>query len=131
MRARPRPARQAPAQPPAKSALTYGLVGAFVFRFIAIATASYLLHWRWVKLLGGAYLVYVSIKHFLIEGGLQAHEKLRSTKTVGRCRRQSDRKGSFRADAEQLIGEDRTGIIREGREAGRPGFSGRRLSRSN
>jgi len=48
-------------------ALTYGLVGAFVFRFIAIATASYLLHWRWVKLLGGAYLVYVSVKHFFFE----------------------------------------------------------------
>jgi YkoY family integral membrane protein len=57
-------------------ALTYGLLGAFIFRFIAIATASYLLHWRWVKLIGGAYLVYVSIKHFWIEGGLQGHEKL-------------------------------------------------------
>src|SRR5688500_11122004 len=45
-------------------ALTYGLVGAFVFRIIAIATASYLLRWRIVKLLGGGYLVYVAVKHF-------------------------------------------------------------------
>jgi YkoY family integral membrane protein len=56
-------------------ALTYGLVGAFVFRFIAIATASYLLHWRWVKLVGGAYLVYVSVKHFFFENSDQ-HEKI-------------------------------------------------------
>ena len=29
-----------------KQALTYGLVGAFGFRLLAIATASYLLRWR-------------------------------------------------------------------------------------
>jgi YkoY family integral membrane protein len=57
-------------------ALTYGLVGAFVFRFIAIATASYLLHWRWVKLVGGGYLVYVSLKHFFFDGGSTGNEKL-------------------------------------------------------
>lgn len=48
-------------------ALTYGLVGAFIFRFIAIALATLLLHWRIVKFLGGAYLVYVSLKHFIFE----------------------------------------------------------------
>ena len=46
-------------------ALTYGLVGAFVIRIVAIATATYLLRWRVVKLLGGGYLVYVSLKHLL------------------------------------------------------------------
>lgn len=50
-----------------KKALTYGLVGAFAFRLIAILTASWLLHWRIVKLLGGAYLIYVALKHFLID----------------------------------------------------------------
>src|SRR5437016_5272724 len=48
-------------------ALTYGLIGAFVFRLIAISTAAYLLRWRWVKLLGGAYLIYVAVKHFFFE----------------------------------------------------------------
>lgn len=48
-------------------ALTYGLVGAFVFRILAIATASYLLRWRIVKLLGGGYLVYVAVKHFFFD----------------------------------------------------------------
>jgi YkoY family integral membrane protein len=57
-------------------ALTYGLVGAFVFRFIAIATAAWLLHWRFVKLLGGAYLIYVALKHFLFESKETADEKI-------------------------------------------------------
>src|SRR5256885_191546 len=48
-------------------ALTYGLIGAFVFRLIAIGTASYLLHWRIAKLLGGLYLVWVALKHFFID----------------------------------------------------------------
>src|SRR5438105_6641962 len=48
-------------------ALTYGLVGAFGFRIAAIATASFLLHWRIVKLVGGAYLIYVAGKHFFFE----------------------------------------------------------------
>lgn len=46
-------------------ALTYGLAGSFAFRFIAIGSAAYLLHWRIVKLAGGAYLVYISVKYFL------------------------------------------------------------------
>src|SRR4051812_41462587 len=46
-------------------ALSYGLIGAFVFRVIAIITAGYLLHWRIPKLLGGLYLVFVAVKHFL------------------------------------------------------------------
>src|SRR5688572_9058770 len=50
-----------------RRALTYGLVGAFVFRVIAIALAAYLLQWRVVKLIGGAYPVYVAVKHFLFE----------------------------------------------------------------
>ena len=48
-------------------ALTYGLIGAFVFRIIAIATATLLIQIRWVKLLGGAYLIYVAVKHFFFE----------------------------------------------------------------
>lgn len=51
-----------------RRALTYGLVGAFVFRFIAIGTAGYLLQWRIVKLLGGGYLLWVALKHLIFEG---------------------------------------------------------------
>ena len=48
-------------------ALTYGLVGAFAFRVVAICTASFLLRWTWVKLLGGGYLVYVAVRHLFFE----------------------------------------------------------------
>src|SRR5688572_1101143 len=57
-------------------ALTYGLVGAFVFRLIAIALAAYLLRWRIVKLLGGGYLVYVAVKHFFFESKEQTQERI-------------------------------------------------------
>jgi YkoY family integral membrane protein len=50
-----------------KKALTYGLVGAFAFRIIAIFFASWLLRSGWVKLLGGAYLVFLSGKHLLFK----------------------------------------------------------------
>lgn len=54
-------------KPLQKRALTYGLVGAFVFRIVAVATASYLLKWRIVKLFGGGYLVYIAVKHLFFE----------------------------------------------------------------
>ena len=50
-----------------RKALTYGLIGAFIFRLIAIAGAVQLLKWRFVKLLGGGYLIYVAIQHLLID----------------------------------------------------------------
>lgn len=50
-----------------RRALTYGLVGAFVFRVLAIGTASFLLKWTFVKLLGGGYLVYVGVRHLFFE----------------------------------------------------------------
>lgn len=50
-----------------KRALTYGLIGAFVFRLIAIALATFLLTWTVFKLLGGAYLIYIAVKHFFFE----------------------------------------------------------------
>ena len=49
-------------------ALTYGLVGAFVFRIVAIALAGFLLHWNIPKLLGGLYLLWVAFKEFFLDG---------------------------------------------------------------
>lgn len=45
-------------------ALTYGLVGAFGFRLISIATAQLLLRFFIVKLIGGGYLLWVALKYF-------------------------------------------------------------------
>jgi YkoY family integral membrane protein len=49
-------------------ALTFGLIGALVFRILAIVTAGFLLRWTFAKFLGGAYLVYVAIAHFFWGG---------------------------------------------------------------
>ena len=56
-------AKRLPKREQAK-ALTWGLIGAFVFRFLSIATAQFLLKYRIVKLIGGAYLAYVALKYF-------------------------------------------------------------------
>jgi YkoY family integral membrane protein len=57
-------------------ALTYGLVGAFAFRFLAIAVASFLLKWTWVKLVGGGYLAYIAVKHLFFERHDEHEEKI-------------------------------------------------------
>ena len=48
-----------------RKALSYGLIGALIFRVVAIFLAGWLLRWRFVKLLGGAYLIYLSLKHLI------------------------------------------------------------------
>lgn len=52
-----------------QKALSYGLIGAFVLRAVATATAVYLIHVTWVKLAGGVYLLYLAISHFRGPGG--------------------------------------------------------------
>jgi YkoY family integral membrane protein len=48
-----------------KKALFYGLIGAYAFRFIAIGLGVILIQLWWVKVLGAAYLAWLSIKYFL------------------------------------------------------------------
>lgn len=57
-------------------ALTYGLVGAFVFRIVAIGSAQLLLEFNVVKLIGGGYLLYVAGKYFWDEYRGEAEEKI-------------------------------------------------------
>ena len=57
-------------------ALSYGLIGAFVFRVLAIATASFLLKWTFVKLLGGGYLIFIAVKHLFFESQEEDGEKI-------------------------------------------------------
>jgi YkoY family integral membrane protein len=57
-------------------ALTLGLVGAFVFRVIAVCTASFLLKWTIAKFLGGAYLVYIAVKHLFFEHSEKEQSKV-------------------------------------------------------
>ena len=52
-----------------KKALQYGMVGAFVFRTIAILLAALLIRVAWVKLLGAGYLLYLVYRHFFGHAG--------------------------------------------------------------
>ena len=78
-------------------ALTYGLVGAFVFRAIAIALASLLLKWWFVKLLGGAYLIYVAVNHFFFERH-EAHHHDGEPASAGVSERDTDAREHSRAE---------------------------------
>jgi len=51
-----------------KKALTYGIFGAFAFRFLALLFITFLLRAVWLKFVGGAYLFYVAFK-MLCGGG--------------------------------------------------------------
>jgi YkoY family integral membrane protein len=44
-------------------ALSYGLIGALIFRLLAIGGASEFLRWRFAQLIGGLFLLSISMKH--------------------------------------------------------------------
>jgi YkoY family integral membrane protein len=48
-----------------KKALRYGIAGAFIFRAIGVVTAAWLMHYWEFKAAGAAYLLYLTIKHFI------------------------------------------------------------------
>ena len=48
-----------------KKALFYGLLGAYIFRFLAIGVGVYLIEFWWVKILGAGYLAWLAIKYFM------------------------------------------------------------------
>ena len=48
-----------------KKALFYGLLGAYIFRFIAIGVGVFLIKLWWIKVLGAAYLAWLAIKYFI------------------------------------------------------------------
>ncbi|MCK1991155.1 TerC family protein [Peribacillus muralis] len=47
-----------------KKALFYGLLGAYAFRFVAIGIGVFLIKLWWVKVIGAAYLGWLSFKYF-------------------------------------------------------------------
>jgi YkoY family integral membrane protein len=58
-----------------KKALTYGLLGSVVFRLLALGFARKLMQWHWVKLAGGAYLIYVAVSHLWNQYKLRDEKK--------------------------------------------------------
>ncbi len=57
-----------------KKALKYGIIGAYVFRGLCLLLASYLVSIWWLKALGGIYLLYLAIDHF-VKKNRKAHGK--------------------------------------------------------
>jgi YkoY family integral membrane protein len=57
-----------------KKALTYGILGAFIFRLIALVFAVYLIRFMAFKLIGGAYLIYLAMKHMFFFFKEEAHQ---------------------------------------------------------
>ena len=60
-----------------RKALRYGILGAFVFRILAVLLAVHLIQIAWVKLIGALYLLYLSAAHFLAAGGAQARRQVK------------------------------------------------------
>ncbi|XZQ50756.1 MAG: DUF475 domain-containing protein [Candidatus Karelsulcia muelleri] len=48
-----------------KKALNYGIFGAYLFRIISLIFAAVIINMWWLKLIGGFYLIYLGINHFL------------------------------------------------------------------
>ncbi|MCE5242335.1 MAG: TerC family protein [Desulfobacteraceae bacterium] len=57
-----------------KKALAYGILGAFFFRIVAILFAAYLIQFTVFKLVGGAYLIYLAMKHMFFFYKEEAHQ---------------------------------------------------------
>ncbi len=65
-----------------KRALTYGIWGAFIFRFIGLVIAKHLIKFTFFQLLGGLYLIYISIKHFAEHTIRKNKHRNKDTKTT-------------------------------------------------
>lgn len=57
-----------------KKALFYGILGAYLFRFLAIGLGTFLIKFTAVKVLGGLYLLYIAYKG-LFKGGKEDHHE--------------------------------------------------------
>lgn len=66
-----------------KKALFYGLAGAFVFRLIVIMIASQLLNFWWLQAIGGLYLIFLAIKHWLVQQANDSGPDVKPAKVAG------------------------------------------------
>lgn len=58
-----------------RKALLYGIIGAYIFRFIAIGIGIYLVKFWIVKVLGGLYLGWICFSYFYNKGGDEEEAK--------------------------------------------------------
>ncbi|MYL65249.1 DUF475 domain-containing protein [Bacillus hwajinpoensis] len=60
-----------------RKALTYGLIGAYFFRFLFIGIGMFLIKFWWIKVFGAAYLAWIVIQHFRNKGGEEGTEGMK------------------------------------------------------
>jgi YkoY family integral membrane protein len=60
-----------------RKALRYGIIGAFVFRILAVLLAVHLIQVAFVKLIGALYLLYLSYTHFFAGGDSEARRQIK------------------------------------------------------
>src|SRR5918994_975364 len=65
-----------------RKALRYGIAGAFAFRILATLLAVQLISFGWVKLVGAAYLLYLSFKHFFGHGDGEERRAIRPARAA-------------------------------------------------
>lgn len=65
-----------------RKALLYGLIGAYVFRVLAIVFVVVILANPWLKLVGAGYLIFLAVKHFAAGGHGSAHEVKKTPKVL-------------------------------------------------
>ncbi|MCE3198387.1 TerC family protein [Paenibacillus sonchi] len=62
-----------------KKALFYGILGAYLFRFLAIGLGTFLIKFTLVKVLGALYLFYIAYKGLFKGGGEEDHTENKGT----------------------------------------------------
>lgn len=67
-----------------KPALRWGLVGAYLFRGIALALVAWLMHNAWVKWIGALYLIYLASEHLQLHPPHQQKKKDGAVRTAGK-----------------------------------------------
>ncbi|WP_144509459.1 TerC family protein [Bacillus sp. FJAT-22090] len=67
-----------------KKALFYGLVGAFVFRFLALFMITFLVNIWQVQAIGAAYLLFISVKHIYDQRKSGGDESTEAAETDGK-----------------------------------------------
>lgn len=61
-------------------ALKYGILGAYLFRGVALLLVEQILQIWWLKPIGGLYLIWMSLQHFYINSNQTAETEVKETK---------------------------------------------------
>lgn len=65
-----------------KKALTWGILGAYLFRGLALLFASFLIKLTWLKVVGGLYLIYLAIKSLKVSSQSNVEAIARTTQSL-------------------------------------------------